>query len=62
MNIIEFIKEYPDEASCKAKFKQYREQVGVVCPKYFWKTIITENLRGKRLRLWIEITNIIWIC
>jgi predicted RNA-binding Zn-ribbon protein involved in translation (DUF1610 family) len=42
MTIIEFIKEYPDEASCKAKFKQYREQVGVVCPKcggteHYWK-------------------------
>jgi len=43
MNIIEFIKEYPDEVSCKAKFKQYREQVGVVCPKcggksHYWKS------------------------
>ena len=43
MTLIEFIKEYPDEASCKAKFKQYREQVGVVCPKcgvkeHYWKS------------------------
>ena len=42
MTIIEFIKEYPDEASCKAKFKQYREHIGVVCPKcggeaHYWK-------------------------
>ena len=28
MNLIDFIKEYPDEAACKAKFKEYREQVG----------------------------------
>ncbi|MDR2979961.1 MAG: IS1595 family transposase, partial [Bacteroidales bacterium] len=33
MNLIDFIKEYPDEASCKAKFKSYREQTGVVCAK-----------------------------
>jgi len=42
MTLIDFIKEYPDEASCKFKFKQYREQVGVVCPKcggeeHYWK-------------------------
>ena len=42
MNLIEFIKEYPDEASCKVKFKQYREHIGVVCPKcgcqdHYWK-------------------------
>ena len=42
MRLIEFIKEYPDEASCKIKFKQYMEQVGVVCSKcggeaHYWK-------------------------
>ena len=42
MTLIDFIKDYPDEASCKAKFKQYREQVGVICPKcgstsHYWK-------------------------
>jgi predicted RNA-binding Zn-ribbon protein involved in translation (DUF1610 family) len=42
MNLIDFINEFPDEESCKAKFKQYREQVGVVCPKcggkaHYWK-------------------------
>ena len=42
MPLLEFIKEYPDEFSCKIKFKQYREQVGVVCPKcggeaHYWK-------------------------
>ena len=33
MTLIDFIKEYPDEVSCKVKFKQYREHIGVVCPK-----------------------------
>lgn len=42
MNLLNFIEEFPDEASCKAKFKEYREQVGVVCPKcgskdHYWK-------------------------
>jgi hypothetical protein len=42
MNLIDFIKEYPDEASCKAKFKEYRKQSGVVCSKcgcdrHYWK-------------------------
>ena len=43
MTIIDFTKEFPDEASCKAKFKEFREQVGVVCPKcgcerHYWKS------------------------
>jgi hypothetical protein len=33
MNLIDFIKAFPDEGSCQAKFKAYREHVGVVCPK-----------------------------
>jgi len=42
MTLIDFIQEYPDEESCKAKFKQYREHVGVVCPKcggenHYWQ-------------------------
>ena len=42
MNLIDFIKEFPDEESCKEKFKEYREQVGVVCSKcggksHYWK-------------------------
>jgi predicted RNA-binding Zn-ribbon protein involved in translation (DUF1610 family) len=42
MTLINFIKEFPDEESCKLKFKSYREQVGVVCPKcgskeHYWK-------------------------
>lgn len=42
MNLIDFINEYPDEASCKQKFKEYRDHVGVVCAKcgntkHYWK-------------------------
>ena len=29
MTLIDFISEYPDEVSCKSKFKQYRDHVGV---------------------------------
>lgn len=42
MNLIDFISEFPDEESCKEKFKEYREHVGVVCSKcggksHYWK-------------------------
>ena len=42
MSLISFIEEFPDEASCKQKFKDYREHVGVVCAKcggkdHYWK-------------------------
>lgn len=42
MKLIEFSKHYPDEASCKAEFKRYREKEGVICKKckcvdhYWW--------------------------
>lgn len=42
MTLINFIEKFPDELSCKQKFKEYRNQVGVVCPKcggkdHYWK-------------------------
>jgi hypothetical protein len=42
MVLIDFINQFPDEASCKAKFKELREEVGVVCAKcegkrHYWK-------------------------
>jgi DNA-directed RNA polymerase subunit RPC12/RpoP len=42
MNLLEFIEAYPDKASCRAKFKEYHDHVGVVCPKcggkaHYWK-------------------------
>lgn len=43
MALIDFITEFPDEQSCKNKFKAFREQLGVVCPKcngtdHYWKS------------------------
>ncbi|MDD4149250.1 MAG: IS1595 family transposase [Bacteroidales bacterium] len=42
MTLINFIELFPDEESCKLKFKEYREHVGVVCSKcggkdHYWK-------------------------
>jgi len=42
MNMLEFIKTYPDESSCKEKFIEYRREVGIVCIKcggkeHYWK-------------------------
>ena len=43
MNLLNFQAEYPDELSCRAKWKLYRDQQGVVCPKcgsteHYWKS------------------------
>ena len=42
MNLLNFISSFPDEESCKQKFKEYREHVGVIChkcggKKHYWK-------------------------
>lgn len=42
MALINFIEQFPDEESCKQKFKEYRDEVGVVCSKcgskdHYWK-------------------------
>ena len=42
MSLIDFISEFPDEESCKQKFKEYRDEVGVVCSscegkEHYWK-------------------------
>lgn len=42
MSLLNFIDQFPDEASCKQKFKEYRDHVGVVCAKcggkdHYWK-------------------------
>jgi hypothetical protein len=42
MKLLEFNKHYPDEASCKASFKSYREKEGIQCRKcggtsHYWK-------------------------
>ena len=43
MKLFEFDKYFPDEESCKAKFKEIRDKQGVTCPKcgcqrHYWKT------------------------
>jgi len=42
MNLIEFFKEFPDERSCREKFREMRQKAGVVCKKcshttHYWK-------------------------
>ena len=42
MNLLNFVTSFPDEASCKRKWKEYRDKVGVVCPhcgskEHYWK-------------------------
>jgi len=42
MNLLSFVAQYADEASCRVKFKEYRDQQGVVCPhcgntSHYWK-------------------------
>lgn len=42
MNLLNFVSQYPDEASCRVKFKEYRDKQGVICPKcgsteHYWK-------------------------
>jgi hypothetical protein len=42
MKLIEFTQHFPDEASCRITFKQYREQEGIKCIKcgnktHYWK-------------------------
>ena len=45
MNLIKFIESFPDEASCRIKFKEFRDTQGVICRKcgstdhYWLKTI-----------------------
>jgi hypothetical protein len=42
MNLLNFVSQYPDDASCRIKFKEYRDQQGVICPhnggiSRYWK-------------------------
>lgn len=42
MNLLNFVAAFPDELSCKVKFKEYRDKPGVACPKcggtdHYWK-------------------------
>jgi len=33
LNFLNFTKDYPDEESCKLKYKELRDQIGVLCFK-----------------------------
>lgn len=33
MNLINFIELFPDESSCRIKFKEFRDEQGVICRK-----------------------------
>jgi transposase-like protein/DNA-directed RNA polymerase subunit RPC12/RpoP len=42
MNLLNFIAQYPDEISCRQKFKELRDKAGVICPhcgstSHYWK-------------------------
>lgn len=42
MNLLNFIKDFPDEDSCKVKFKEIRDKQGIICPhcgckEHYWK-------------------------
>jgi hypothetical protein len=43
MNLLNFTSTFPDEASCKRKWKEYRDKQGVLCPhcgclSHYWKS------------------------
>jgi hypothetical protein len=43
MNLLNFVSQFPDEANCKAKWKEYRDKKGVTCPRcgskaHYWKS------------------------
>jgi DNA-directed RNA polymerase subunit RPC12/RpoP len=45
MNLINFISQFPDEASCKLKFKEIRDKAGVTCrncgsKEHYWQSTI----------------------
>jgi transposase-like protein len=42
MKLLNFVTQYPDEVSCRIKFKEYRDKQGVICPhcghnEHYWK-------------------------
>jgi len=42
MNLLNFVEQYPDEVSCKSRWKSIRDKEGVVCPhcggkEHYWK-------------------------
>lgn len=31
MNIFDFIKQFPDENTCRLRFKEQRDKIGIIC-------------------------------
>ncbi len=54
MNLLNFVEEYPDESSCRAKWKSIRDKQGVVCPK----CKSTEHF-GKRIKKVMSVRNVV---
>jgi hypothetical protein len=47
MNLIKFIESFPDESSCRIKFKEFRDEQGVICRKcggtdHYWLQTIEQ--------------------
>jgi len=47
MNLIKFIESFPDESSCRIKFKEFRDEQGVICRKcgsknHYWLKTVDE--------------------
>jgi transposase-like protein/DNA-directed RNA polymerase subunit RPC12/RpoP len=54
MNLLNFESQYPDELSCRKKFKEFRDRQGVICPscghtEHYWKQD-KESYECKRCR------------
>jgi hypothetical protein len=45
MNLIDFIKGFPDETSCKSKFKEYRDKEVLYAPNVGARNIIGSGTR-----------------
>lgn len=50
MRILDFYKEYPDELSCRLKFKEIRDQEGIIC-----KNVDVHHITGRRIN---GVTNV----
>ena len=46
MNLLNFIKEFPDEESCKLKFKEIRDSQGIVLQIVGVRNIIGKAING----------------
>ena len=64
MKLIEFFNNYPNEAECRAKFKEIREIQGVVCKKCKVKDELPKCPQGYNYTHYVRVgccDGIIWI-